>query len=233
MDLLQIVRWFHLLPDKNLWSLDDRESEGGESPKGEPAGMPKTIDNQVRSALEDAGHLYWISKEVADAAAIGDPWHPAQRREVELLMAIRGVWLAAIRWTPDSTEDTAKTGGLEWVSLKEAAPQCGRKTANTLRNALVSAGLRTFRQEIDGTEKVTTGQLKLFVAYQKLLQKEHAREKKKRYRGGVKSHGAPRKPLILDFGGCGPETGLEEYLDTAQRVLDRLKEAAKSVGLDL
>jgi hypothetical protein len=168
--------------------------------------MPKTIDYLVQSALKDAAHLHSLSKEVADAAAIGDPWHPAQRREVELLMAIREVWFAAIRWKPDATEETAKIGDLEWISLKEAAPQCGRKTANSLRNALDSAGLRMSPKASADSKKITAGQIKLFLTYEKLREKEYGSKKKKRDRDSRKSPGAPPKPLILNFAGCGPYT---------------------------
>ena len=81
--------------------------------------------------------------------------------------------------------------------------------------------------------KITAGQLKLFLAYQKFLEKEHGREKKKRDRDSKKSPGTPPKPLILDFDGCGPDTDFEEYIHAAQRVLHRLEKAAKDIGLDL
>lgn len=99
MDLIEIVRVFHLVPDTNLRMTAgaDAEPSDPETSQSDPWGLPENCDSLLRDAFADAGHIYHLAREAAQAAGQGDPWVTLamSHRDLSDASAISRAWARA------------------------------------------------------------------------------------------------------------------------------------------
>jgi hypothetical protein len=209
LELLQIVRWFELIP-RGEWQaklppgvevtksriLQDDET-------GAIWGLPPNIDEHLVSVLRDAAHLYHLAHRVAMDSVGQDPWMNLEDRSRRVREELWKIWTLM-------RQDTNMT------SLSDALEKLKYKTEKRFNSVLDEFGCWPLS---GGSDSIPTRALDLLVWL--ISEKSRNQEKQKkqaqrsRDKGGEQSDGATIYPKTKS----STKVSLEWVLDRARSYL--------------